>query len=189
MRTSVETLVRPSLPLGFAALLLTAGTNASVAQPPASPTGAQTVRANLATFDDLDFNVFSNQKWDQLSRSHASDILVHWPDGHMGHVVMENRHGLVVGCGVTQATGTAEREAAEALLAEIPRSNRATVGGDKGYDTRAFVKAMRTIGVTPHVAQNTTNRASAIDCRTTRYSGYGVSQLIRKAVEHPSAGS
>ena len=82
MRTSVETLVRLSLPLGFAALLLTAGTNASVAQPPASPTGAQTVRANLATFDDLDFNVFSNQKWDQLSRSHASDILVHWPDGH-----------------------------------------------------------------------------------------------------------
>jgi len=103
----------------------------------------------------------------------------------MGHVVMENRHGLVVGCGVTQATGTAEREAAEALLAEIPRSNRATVGGDKGYDTRAFVNAMRTIGVTPHVAQNTTNRASAIDCRTTRYSGYGVSQVIRKAVEHP----
>jgi len=82
MRTSVETLVRLSLPLGFAALLLTAGTNASVAQPPASPTGAQTVRANLATFDDLDFNVFSNQKWDQLSRSHVSDILVHWPDGH-----------------------------------------------------------------------------------------------------------
>jgi transposase len=104
---------------------------------------------------------------------------------YMGHVVMENRHGLVVGCGVTQATGTAEREAAEALLAEIPRSNRATVGGDKGYDTRAFVNAMRTIGVTPHVAQNTTNRASAIDCRTTRYSGYGVSQVIRKAVEHP----
>lgn len=82
MRTSVDTLVRSSLPLGFAALLLTAGTNASVVQPPASATGAQTVLANLATFDDLDFNVFSNQKWDQLSRSHASDILVHWPDGH-----------------------------------------------------------------------------------------------------------
>jgi transposase len=104
---------------------------------------------------------------------------------YMGHVVMENRHGLVVGCEVTLATGTAEREAAEALLAEIPRSNRATVGGDKGYDTRAFVKAMRTIGVTPHVAQNTTNRASAIDSRTTRHPGYGVSQVIRKAVEHP----
>jgi IS5 family transposase len=104
---------------------------------------------------------------------------------YMGHVVMENRHGLVVGCGVTQATGTAEREAAEALMAEIPRSNRATVGGDKGYDSRAFVKAMRMQGVTPHVAQNTTNRSSAIDGRTTRYSGYAVSQVIRKAVEHP----
>ena len=95
---------------------------------------------------------------------------------YMGHIVMENRHGLVVGCEVTQATGTAEREAAEALMAEIPRSNRATVGGDKGYDTRPFVRAMRSLGVTPHVAQNTTNRSSAIDGRTTRYPGYAISQ-------------
>jgi hypothetical protein len=103
----------------------------------------------------------------------------------MGHLVMENRHGLVVGCGVTLATGTAEREAAEALMSEIPRSNRATVGGDKGYDIGAFVRVMRSLGVTPHVAQNTTNRASAIDSRTTRHPGYSVSQVIRKAVEHP----
>jgi transposase len=104
---------------------------------------------------------------------------------YMGHVIMENRHGLVVGCEVTQATGTAERVAGEALMAEIPRSNRATLGGDKGYDNRAFVKAMRMLGVTPHVAQNTTNRASAIDGRTTRHPSYAVSQVIRKAVEHP----
>jgi hypothetical protein len=82
MKMSVETFGRLSLLLGFAALLLTAATNESVAQTPASATAAHTVQANLATFDDLDFNVFSNQKWDQLPRSHAKDILVHWPDGH-----------------------------------------------------------------------------------------------------------
>jgi hypothetical protein len=82
MKMSVETFGRLSLLLGFAAVLLTAATNESVAQTPASATAAHTVQANLATFDDLDFNVFSNQKWDQLPRSHARDILVHWPDGH-----------------------------------------------------------------------------------------------------------
>jgi len=82
MKMSVETFGRLSLLLGFSALFLTAAINESVAQTPASPTAAHTVQANLATFDDLDFNVFSNQKWDQLPRSHAKDILVHWPDGH-----------------------------------------------------------------------------------------------------------
>jgi transposase len=104
---------------------------------------------------------------------------------YLGHIVMENRHGLVVGCAVTQATGTAEREAAEMLMADIPRDNRATVGGDKGYDSRRFVRAMRELGVTPHVAQNTSNRSSAIDARTTRHPGYAISQILRKAVEHP----
>lgn len=104
---------------------------------------------------------------------------------YLGHVVMENRNGLVVGCTVTQATGTGEREAAEAMMGEVPRRNRATLGGDKGYDTRQFVETMRELGVTPHVAQNTTNRSSAIDGRTTRHPGYAVSQIIRKAVEHP----
>ena len=82
MKMSVETFGRLSLLLAFTALLLTAAINESVAQTPASPTAAHTVQANLATFDDLDFNVFSSQKWDQLPRSHAKDILVHWPDGH-----------------------------------------------------------------------------------------------------------
>ncbi len=74
---------------------------------------------------------------------------------------MENRNGLVVGCEVTQATGTAEREAAQDLMAEISRKNRATLGADRGYDSRAFVEAMREPGVTPHVAQKTSNRLVA----------------------------
>jgi transposase len=113
------------------------------------------------------------------ARGHESKL------AYLGHVVMENRHGLVVGCTVTQASGTGERDAAEVLMADIPRRNRATLGADKGYDTAAFVKAMRRLGVTPHVAQNTTSRSSAIDLRTTRHPGYEISQIIRKAVEHP----
>src|SRR4029077_3029715 len=59
------------------------------------------------------------------------------------------------------------------------------VGADKGYDSRAFVRQMRELGVVPHVAQNTSNRSSAIDERTTRHAGYAVSQVVRKIVEHP----
>jgi transposase len=103
---------------------------------------------------------------------------------YMGHVLMENRHGLVVNAMVTQATGTAEREAALALTAAIPgASRRATRGADKGYDTEAFVADLRELAITPHVAQNTTRRRSAIDGRTTRHPGYAVSQRIRKRVE------
>jgi IS5 family transposase len=104
---------------------------------------------------------------------------------YLGHVVIENRNALVVGCQVTEATGYAEREAALSLLAEIPRRLRATVGADKGYDAESFVSAARALGVTPHVAQNTTNRRSAIDDRTTRHPGYSISQIVRKVVEHP----
>ena len=70
-----------------------------------------------------------------------------------GHALMENRHGLVVDTCVTQAVGTAEREAAAAMATNLRRG--ATVGGDKGYDTRGFVAALRSLGLTPHVAQNT----------------------------------
>lgn len=101
----------------------------------------------------------------------------------LGHVLMENRHGLVMNTRLTPATGTAEREAALALLRERPGRQRVTVGGDKNYDTHAFVQDLRTLRVTPHVAQHTTNRASAIDGRTTRHSGYAVSQQKRKRVE------
>jgi transposase len=101
----------------------------------------------------------------------------------LGHVLMENRHGLVVNTCLTPATGTAEREAALALLRERPGRQRVTVGGDKNYDTHAFVQGLRTLRVTPHLAQHTTNRASAIDGRTTRHPGYAVSQQKRKRVE------
>ena len=102
---------------------------------------------------------------------------------YTGHVLMENRNGLAVAGCVIPASGHAERAAALALLGERQGRARVTLGADKGYDTRDFVAAVRLLGVTPHVAQNTTNRASAIDGRTTRHPGYGVSQRRRKRVE------
>ena len=102
---------------------------------------------------------------------------------YLGHVMMENRNGLVVNARVTKATGTAEREAAVDMLGEMPAKRRITVGGDKAYDTREFIRQARALDATPHVAQNTRNRASAIDDRTTRHTGYSVSQRKRKRVE------
>src|SRR5574337_1694636 len=101
----------------------------------------------------------------------------------LGHVLMENRHGLGVQSTVTPATGTAEREAALALVDAQAPTGRITLGGDKNYDTAAFVDALRERQVTPHVAQHTTRRSSAIDGRTTRHLGYAVSQQKRKRVE------
>lgn len=100
------------------------------------------------------------------------------------HVLMENRNGLVVDWGVTEATGRAEREAALVMLDRLPRKKRRrTLGGDKGYDTREFVAELRQRRVTPHVAQNQNGRRSAIDGRTTSHGGYRVSQRVRKRVE------
>lgn len=98
----------------------------------------------------------------------------------MGHVLMENRNGLVVNVTVTQATGTAEREAALDMLRQVPGSQRITVGGDKNYDTKDFVASCRSMTITPHVARRKT---SIVDGRTTRHAGYQVSQRIRKRVE------
>jgi transposase len=103
--------------------------------------------------------------------------------GYLGHVLMENRNGLVVATRLTLATGTAEREAALAMVADLPRTGRVTVGADKAYDTQDFVAALRELQATPHVAQHTTGRRSAIDGRTTRHGGYGISQRKRKRVE------
>jgi len=103
--------------------------------------------------------------------------------GYLGHVVTENRNGLVVDVRLTQACGTAEREAALAMMSNKPAWKRVTLGGDRGYDTRGFVAATRELQVTPHVAQNDSNRRSAIDKRTTRHAGYAVSQRKRKRVE------
>jgi len=104
---------------------------------------------------------------------------------YQGQVLMENRNGLVTGTRLTQATGTAEREAALDMAQQIPGrdGHRVTVGADKAYDTQDFVEDLRDLKVTPHVAQNTKNRASAIDGRTTRHAGYAVSQRKRKRVE------
>jgi hypothetical protein len=102
---------------------------------------------------------------------------------YMGHVLMENRNGLVVDQRLTQPTGRAEREAALAMLAAQPGETHKTVGADKAYDSADFIADCRTIGVTPHVAQNTRNRASAIDERTTRHPGYAISQVTRKLIE------
>jgi transposase len=104
---------------------------------------------------------------------------------YLGHLLMENRHGLIVDALVTAATGTAERDAALVMLGELPDSGRVTVGGDKNYDTRDFVHTSREMGITPHVAQypETGRRGSAIDGRTTRHAGYDVSQRKRKLVE------
>jgi transposase len=102
---------------------------------------------------------------------------------YAGHVLMENRNGLIVNAQVTQATGRAEREAAVAMVDEIPGRKQVTLGGDKNYDTQQFVKDMRERNVTPHVAQNTSGRRSAVDGRTTHHPGYQVSQQKRKKVE------
>ena len=102
---------------------------------------------------------------------------------YQGHVLMENRHGLVVNAQVSEASGTAEREAAVAMVQDLPGTARKTLGGDKLFDTHDFVRDVRAEGVTPHVAQHTTGRRSAIDGRTTRHPGYAISQRCRKRVE------
>lgn len=100
---------------------------------------------------------------------------------YWGHVLMDNRHGLAVGGRVTQATSYAERDAAIELLAKTHNHGRATVGGDKAYDIRDFVRTLRFLGVTPHIAVKA--RYSALDRRTVRHAGYEVSQRKRKLVE------
>jgi len=97
-----------------------------------------------------------------------------------GHVLMENRNGLVVDVALTQATGTAERDTALGMLDGVCKSRRVTVGADKGYDTKDFVDRCRSMKVTPHLACRQTSK---VDGRTTRHYGYHVSQRIRKRIE------
>jgi hypothetical protein len=99
----------------------------------------------------------------------------------MGHALMENRNGLVVGAVATRASGHAERLAALALIrphAEPPQP--VTLGADKGHDSADFVEELREQAVTPHLAQNPNGRRSAIDGRTTRHPGYAISQRIEE---------
>ena len=102
----------------------------------------------------------------------------------IGHGLMENHHGLLVDACLTPADGHAERVAALAMIE--PRADRpraVTLGADKAYDAEDFVNELRSMTVTPHVAQNTSGRSSAIDARTTRHGGYAVSQRVRKRIE------
>ena len=100
------------------------------------------------------------------------------------HALMENRNGLLVDFRVDEANGTAERTTAVEMLMDLPGDKQLTVGGDKGYDTKDFVHDCRDLHVTPHVAQNTgRSGGSAIDGRTTRHAGYGLSEWKRKLVE------
>jgi transposase len=105
--------------------------------------------------------------------------------GYLAHLLTENRHGFIVDTAVTAASGTAERDAAIAMLGELPlTTRRVTVAADKAYDTRAWVAAVRRMRITPHVAQNEFGYGgSAIDARTTRHAGYRVSHRKRKLIE------
>jgi hypothetical protein len=103
---------------------------------------------------------------------------------YSGNLLVENRNGLIVDAEVFQANGTAERDAALIMMERLPGTQPLTVGGDKGFDTFGFVEECRNLRVTPHLAQNLGRRGgSAIDGRTTRYSGYAISQKKRKRIE------
>lgn len=109
---------------------------------------------------------------------------------YMGHVLMENRHGLAVAGSLTQASGTAEREAALEMIGKHRRGRRRiTLGGDKGFDTWDFVQELQGKNITPHMAidghvtKAGKTRKTAIDHRTTRHASYAISQTIRKRIE------
>ena len=136
--------------------------------------------------------------WKNEKRSNATHQSTTDPDARMykkskgsqcrmaflGHALMENRNGLVFATTITLATGTAERTAAIKLITGVgPLNKRVTLGADKAYDTADFVAECRELNVTPHVAQNDTNRASAIDGRTTRHEGYDLSRRKRMRSE------
>lgn len=109
---------------------------------------------------------------------------------YLGHVLMENRNGLVVGAALTHATGRAEWEAALDMIDVLPRGERrVTLGADKGYDVAPFIQDLRARKVTPHVAVNGyisktgKRRKTAIDGRTSRHAGYAASLKVRKRIE------
>jgi transposase len=107
---------------------------------------------------------------------------------YLGHTLVENRNGLIASAMATSADGHAERDAALLMVDELMRrgkKKRITLGADKAYDVKDFVDTVRELGVVPHVAQNNTNRRSAIDGRTTRHPGYAISLSKRWLVEKP----
>lgn len=105
---------------------------------------------------------------------------------YLGHLFMEHRNGLIVDMELTTADGHGERAAAVKMMDRQPkRARRRTIAADKAYDTKDFVADCRKRGFTPHVAQHTNGRSSAIDGRTTRHAGHGISMRIRKRIEEP----
>jgi len=134
----------------------------------------------------VDFHGERRSNTTHASTTDADSRLARKANGHeaklayVGSVLMENRHGLVVTATAVMASGTAERDTAIAQVTALP-PGRKTVGGDKGFDQRPFVEAVRACGATPHVARKTS--CGAIDGRTTRHAGYAVSQRVRKRVE------
>jgi hypothetical protein len=116
-----------------------------------------------------------------LCRKSKADLAL---PSYRGHMLMDNRHALIVDCRVTQATGSGEWDAAKAMAAEIPGAHRKTLGADKNYDNKGMVADLRWIGVTPHVAQNTARPGgSAIDGRTTSHEGYAKTINARRGIE------
>jgi transposase len=105
---------------------------------------------------------------------------------YAGHLLMEHRNALLVDIELSEANGYAERDTALEMLGRLPPTKRRrTLAGDKAYDTKDFVADVRELGVTPHIAPNTTRQRSTIDGRTTRHPGHAVSQRIRKRIEEP----
>ena len=145
----------------------------------------------------------AEQNWRGQKRSNETHRSITDPDARLarksngqasilayaGHVLMENRNGLVAHSCLTHATGTAERDAALVLVDRLARRRRITLGADKGYDVLGFVQALRKRRVTPHIATDRRVsktgivRRSGVDGRTQRHPGYAVSQRIRKRIE------
>ncbi|MGO1069049.1 IS5 family transposase [Lysobacter sp. CA199] len=142
--------------------------------------------------DDADGGDFRGQKRSNDTHASTSD-----PDarlvrksagqqarlGYLANVLMENRNGLLIGVDVRIASGTGERDGALALLDAAGIGTGASLGADKGYDTREFVTSLLTRGIAPHIARHTTRRRSAVDGRTARGKGYAMSQRARKRIE------
>ena len=104
---------------------------------------------------------------------------------YLGHALVENRNGLIAAAMVSHADGYAERDAALLMLAEKQqgRTRRITVGADKAYDSKDFVRTVRELNVTPHITKNDKNRSSNLDRRTTRQPGYAISLSRRWLIE------
>jgi len=149
-------------------------------QPPDAPTGGSNV--------GRDFRGERRSNATHQSTTDPDARLYRKSDGrpaqlaYAGHLLMENRCGLIVDARVTPADGYGERDAALVMAQAVPGA-RITLGMDKGYDVPEFIATLRTMEVTPHVAQNTTKRRSAIDARTTHHPGYVISQRKRKQIE------